>query len=52
MKDWKTTLFGACTALGLWAKDQPGWVGIAGQVITVVAPVALGLVAKDGGAAP
>jgi hypothetical protein len=48
MKNWKTTLFGGLTAagLGLSQSDDPILKTI-GQILMVVAPVLLGIFAKD-----
>lgn len=47
-KSWLTTLFGALTAAGagLLQTDDP-IIKTIGQVLSVLGPIALGLVAKD-----
>lgn len=47
MKNWKTTLFGAIISVGAGMATQPGSVGTIGQVIGIVGPLLLGIVAKD-----
>jgi hypothetical protein len=51
MKSWKTTLFGALGALGVYFSNQadPAWLSIVGQVLTAASTFGLGLVAKDAG---
>jgi hypothetical protein len=44
---WKTTLFGALTALGVYLQSQPGTFGIIGQVLSILGPVLLGVFCKD-----
>ena len=57
MKNWKTTLFGAITALGTYLStvDEP-IVKTVGQILMVLGPVMFGLFAKDanvtGGSVP
>ena len=48
MKSWKTTLFGALTALGTYliTVDEP-ITKIVGQILLVTGPVLLGIFAKD-----
>ena len=48
MKSWKTTLFGAITALGTYLAtiDDP-IIKTIGQILVVVGPVLLGIFAKD-----
>lgn len=47
MKNWKTTLFGALTALGTYLATQDGITAMIGQSLTVLGPVLFGLFAKD-----
>lgn len=44
---WKTTLFGAITALGVYLASQPGIYATIGQVLTIAGPVLLGIFSKD-----
>lgn len=46
-KNWKTTLFGALAAAGGGMATQPGTVGTIGQILAILAPLLLGLFAKD-----
>lgn len=48
MKNWKTTLFGAITALGTYLSTTDDAITkVAGQILVVLGPVLLGLFAKD-----
>ena len=48
MKSWKTTLFGALTALGTYlAGTDDAVTKVAGQILVVLGPVLLGIFAKD-----
>lgn len=46
-KSWKTTLFGAVTALGMYLAQQEGLYAVVGQILVVVGPVLMGLFSKD-----
>lgn len=48
MKNWKTTLFGAISALGAFlAGTDDAIPKVIGQILVVVGPVLMGLFAKD-----
>lgn len=47
MKSWKTTLGGLFSAAGAGMAGQQGWMGAAGQILSVIGPILLGLAAKD-----
>lgn len=49
MKSWKTTLFGAVGALGVYFTNitDPSYFHIIGQVLSAIAMFGLGAVAKD-----
>lgn len=47
MKNWKTTLFGALTALGTFLATQDGIIATIGQGLGVLGPVLMGFFAKD-----
>lgn len=47
MKNWKTTLFGAITALGTFLATQDGITAVVGQALAVLGPILFGLFAKD-----
>lgn len=48
MKNWKTTTFGAITALGTYlATVDDAIFKTVGQILVVLGPVLLGLFAKD-----
>ena len=48
MKNWKTTLFGLITALGVGCiQSTDPTVQVIGKILAVVGPILLGLFAKD-----
>lgn len=48
MKSWKTTLFGAVTALGTYlATVEDPIAKVVGQILMVLGPVLFGIFAKD-----
>lgn len=48
MTNWKTTLFGAVTALGLFLETQPGeLISASGKVLQILGTAALGYFAGD-----
>lgn len=49
MKNWKTTLFGAITALGVYFSTvtDPSWLSTVGQVMTGLGALMTGVFAKD-----
>jgi hypothetical protein len=46
MKSWKTTLFGALAAVGVFLSTQPG-LELAGQIVSGLATFLLGAFARD-----
>lgn len=52
--DWKTTLFGALTALGVYLQGvtSPSWLSTVGQALVIAGPVLLGIFAKDSTSTP
>jgi hypothetical protein len=44
---WKTTLFGALTALGAYLASLDGYYAMAGKVLMVAGPLLMGAFAKD-----
>ena len=49
MKSWKTTLFGAITALGAYliTCNDPSWLPLVGKALTVAGPLLFGAFARD-----
>lgn len=50
MSSWKTTLFGAVTALGLYLKNAagaPDWLHTVGTVLALAGPSLLGYFSRD-----
>lgn len=49
MKSWKTTLFGALGALGIYLKTQhdPSWLPVVGDAITAFSVFLMGAFARD-----
>lgn len=57
MKNWKTTVFGGVTAAGMGlSQSEDPILKTIGQILVVIGPVLLGIVAKDsnvtGGSVP
>lgn len=50
MNNWKTTLGGALSAVGVYlATSQTGWLQVIGQILSIIGTVALGYNAMDKG---
>ena len=49
MKSWKTTLFGAVTALGAYLQtiQDPSWLPMIGKGLVIAGPLLMGLFARD-----
>lgn len=47
MKDWRTTVSGIVTAVGISIQGQEGWLGVAGKVLAAGGAAATGLLAAD-----
>lgn len=47
MKNWKTTVGGILAAAGQYLLDQPGWLHIAGQIVSAIGLLLLGAAAQD-----
>ncbi|MFH1067839.1 MAG: hypothetical protein V1746_08045 [bacterium] len=49
MKSWKTTLFGALAALGVYLENltEPSWMPMVGKVLVMISTFLVGLFARD-----